>query len=164
LSGEGAILGTLQYMSPEQLDGKDADERSDIFAFGCVLFEMITGNRAFAGATPASVAGAIMSGEPSSMTAAQPLAPAALDRLVRQCLESGRAISVRSRHQASNGVAPDSGRQHAGAQSGTGFAEIARDMGIRRGWRSCHCAGGCLLHAARPGIGPTADDTRIGIA
>src|ERR1700693_4926683 len=65
LTGQGQILGTLQYMSPEQLQGKEVDARRDLFSFGCVLYEMLTGKRAFEGASAASVIAAIMESEPA---------------------------------------------------------------------------------------------------
>jgi serine/threonine-protein kinase len=83
---EGAILGTMQYMSPEQLEGRPADSRSDIFAFGALLYEMVTGRKAFEGATQASVIGAILHTEPPRISAVAPLAPPALERIVRRCL------------------------------------------------------------------------------
>jgi serine/threonine protein kinase len=86
LTQEGAIVGTLQYMAPEQLQGKDADARSDIFSFGCVLYELFTGRRAFDGADSASIIAAILKEEPAPMTALAPVTPPALDRLVRKCL------------------------------------------------------------------------------
>ena len=86
LTQEGTILGTFQYMAPEQLEGKDADGRTDIFAFGAVLYEMATGKKAFAGANQASLITAIMSSEPAPISAVQPTSPAALDRVVRTCL------------------------------------------------------------------------------
>ena len=73
LTGEGAILGTPQYMAPEQYEGKEADARSDIFAFGCVVYEMVTGKRCFDGKTNASVIGAVLGGEPASMRALAPV-------------------------------------------------------------------------------------------
>ena len=73
-------------MSPEQLEGKDADARSDIFAFGCVLYEMATGKKAFSGASQASLISSIMKEEPAPISAVAPMAPTALDRVVRRCL------------------------------------------------------------------------------
>jgi eukaryotic-like serine/threonine-protein kinase len=86
LTAEGTLLGTFQYMAPEQFEGREADARSDIFALGAVLYEMATGRRAFEGKTPASVMAAILEREPQPITASQPLVPAALDRLVKACL------------------------------------------------------------------------------
>src|SRR5215510_1132084 len=82
----GMILGTLQYMAPEQLEGKDADARTDIFAFGALLYEMATGKKAFSGASQASLITAIMSSEPPAISTLQPMTPPALDRIVRVCL------------------------------------------------------------------------------
>src|SRR6058998_3510838 len=86
LTQEGTILGTFQYMAPEQLEGHEADPRTDIFAFGAVLYEMLTGRKAFEGKTQASLIGAIMHGKPAPIASLQPLAPASLDRVVRKSL------------------------------------------------------------------------------
>jgi eukaryotic-like serine/threonine-protein kinase len=87
LTSEGAIVGTLQYMAPEQVEGKPADARTDLWALGAILYEMLTGRRAFAGDSAASLIGNIMNAEPPAPpTAVQPLTPPGLDRLVRQCL------------------------------------------------------------------------------
>jgi Tol biopolymer transport system component len=86
ITREGSLLGTLQYMAPEQLEGKEADARTDIFAFGALLYEMATGRKAFAGATQASLIGAILRDEPRSISEVQPLTPRELDRLVKICL------------------------------------------------------------------------------
>jgi Tol biopolymer transport system component len=86
LTQEGTILGTFQYMAPEQLEGKPADARTDIFALGSTLYEMAAGRPAFAGDTPMSVASAILRSEPRPMAEAAPMTPPALDRLVRRCL------------------------------------------------------------------------------
>ena len=86
LTAEGTILGTLQYMAPEQLEGKEADGRTDIFAFGAMVYEMVTGKKAFEGKSQASLISAIMSAEPESMSTLQPLAPPVLDRIVKRCL------------------------------------------------------------------------------
>ncbi|MBI5265782.1 MAG: serine/threonine-protein kinase, partial [candidate division Zixibacteria bacterium] len=87
LTGEGTILGTLQYMAPEQLEGKEADARSDLFAFGAVLYEMATGKRAFDGKSQASLIAAILREEPRSVSQVSPMSPPMLDRVVKQCLE-----------------------------------------------------------------------------
>jgi len=86
LTGEGQIVGTFQYMSPEQVEGKEVDARSDIFSFGAMLHEMATGRRAFEGQTQASVAAAILEREPPPISALAPVSPPGLDRLVRACL------------------------------------------------------------------------------
>jgi serine/threonine-protein kinase len=86
LTAEGAIVGTMQYMAPEQLEGKEADTRSDIFALGTVTYEMTTGRRAFTGKSQASLIAAILTSDPPSISTLQPMTPPALDRLVRRCL------------------------------------------------------------------------------
>jgi serine/threonine protein kinase len=86
LTAEGTIVGTLQYMAPEQLEGKDADARTDIFSFGAVLYEMITVKKAFEGKNQASVIAAILTVEPQAVSAIQPMTPPALDRVVKRCL------------------------------------------------------------------------------
>jgi serine/threonine protein kinase/Tol biopolymer transport system component len=86
LTTEGALIGTFQYMAPEQLEGKEADARSDLWALGCVLYEMATGSSAFEGRSRASLIAAILEREPRAMREVVPLAPPALERLVRQCL------------------------------------------------------------------------------
>ena len=86
LTVEGTILGTFQYMSPEQIEGKEADARSDIFALGAVLYEMATGQKAFAGKTQASLIGSIMHSAPEAVSQVVPLAPPAFDRVVETCL------------------------------------------------------------------------------
>ncbi|MDD5543054.1 MAG: protein kinase [Acidobacteriia bacterium] len=86
LTTAGTIVGTIQYMSPEQIEGKEADGRSDIFALGVVLYEMATGKRAFEGKSQISVASAILEKDPEPISSSQPSAPPALDRVVQTCL------------------------------------------------------------------------------
>jgi Tol biopolymer transport system component len=86
LTGDGTMLGTFQYMAPEQLEGKPADVRTDIFALGSVLYEMATGHRAFEAKSQASLIVAILEHEPPPMTTLQPLTPPDLERLVKVCL------------------------------------------------------------------------------
>jgi Tol biopolymer transport system component len=90
LTQKGTLLGTYHYMAPEQLEGEDADSRADVFAFGAVLYEMVTGKRAFTGSSPASLIGAILHTDPPPLSERQPLAPAALERVARKCLAKDR--------------------------------------------------------------------------
>ena len=85
-TGVGTLLGTMPYMSPEQIEGRDVDARSDIFSLGAVIYEMVTGQRAFKGDSPASVIGSILKDEPAPISTVQPLAPASLDHVVTTCL------------------------------------------------------------------------------
>jgi eukaryotic-like serine/threonine-protein kinase len=86
LTAPGAILGTFQYMSPEQIEGQDTDARSDIFAFGVVLYEMVTGQKAFTGKTHASLISSILRDQPRPLAELQPLTPPLLDHVVGRCL------------------------------------------------------------------------------
>ncbi len=86
LTAEGTILGTFQYMAPEQLEGRESDSRTDIFAFGAVLYEMATGQKAFSGRSQASLIASILSSEPPPISTVQPMTPPALDRVVKTCL------------------------------------------------------------------------------
>ena len=83
---EGTIIGTFHYMSPEQVEGKDTDGRSDIFSMGAVLYEMVTGHRAFQGKSQLSVASAILEKEPSPIISIKPTTPPALEHAIRRCL------------------------------------------------------------------------------
>jgi Tol biopolymer transport system component/serine/threonine protein kinase len=94
----GAVLGTLPYMPPEQLEGRATDARADIFALGCVLYEMLTGRRAFRGDSEASVISAIMAHEPAPLATLQPATPAALDHLIRSCLQKDPDQRAESAH------------------------------------------------------------------
>lgn len=98
LTQEGTILGTLQYMAPEQLEGEEADARTDIFAFGAVLYEMLTGRRAFEGKTKTSLIAAIVDREPPAITALQPLTPPALEHVIRRCMEKDPEDRWQSAH------------------------------------------------------------------
>ena len=86
LTADGVIVGTFQYMAPEQLEGREADARTDLFAFGALLYEMMTGKRAFEGSSRASLIAAILDREPEPISVLQPLTPPALEHLVRRCL------------------------------------------------------------------------------
>lgn len=112
----GVVAGTAPYMAPEQLEGKQTDARTGIFAFGCALYEMVTGRRAFAGQTEAGIITAIMSCEPPALSALQPMTPPALDRLVHRRLAKD----------------PDARWQHAADVAG-GLAYTGRvEFGLHR--------------------------------
>jgi eukaryotic-like serine/threonine-protein kinase len=126
LTQQGSIVGTFQFMAPEVLQGQEADARSDIFSFGCVLYEMITGKRAFEGKSQISVASAILEKDPEAITIAQPSAPAALDHVVQDCL----AKDPGSRWQN----AADIARELRWVASGGSGVAPAPSVPPRRGW------------------------------
>src|SRR5437870_13336984 len=86
LTAQGTILGTFQYMAPEQLEGQDADARTDIFALGAVLYEMLTGRKAFEGKSQATLIASIIGSDPPPISALLPVSPPLLDDVVRTCL------------------------------------------------------------------------------
>ena len=98
LTAEGTILGTFQYMAPEQLEGKEADARTDLFALGEILYEMATGKRAFEGKSQASLIAAILEREPAPISAVAPLTPPALERVVRACLAKDPDERIQTAH------------------------------------------------------------------
>jgi serine/threonine protein kinase len=98
LTAEGAIVGTFQYMAPEQLEGQEVDQRADLWALGCVLYEMATGARAFEGATQASLIGSIMHAQPAPVSEQVDLSPPEFDRLVSACLAKDPDDRVQSAH------------------------------------------------------------------
>src|SRR6202165_1114917 len=100
LTAEGTIIGTMQYMSPEQLEGKETDARSDLFSFGAVLYEMLAGKHAFDGKSQASVIAAILEHEPQPVSTFQPMTPPALDRLIRTCLAKDPEERIQTAHDA----------------------------------------------------------------
>ncbi len=98
LTAQGTILGTFQYMAPEQIEGQEADARSDIWAFGCVLYEMLTGKRAFEAKTQATLIAAIVDRQPQPVSAVQPLTPPGLDRIIAACLAKDPADRLQTAH------------------------------------------------------------------
>ena len=98
LTTAGAMIGTIQYMSPEQIEGKEADARSDLFALGAVLYEMATGARPFEGKSQISVASAILEKEPAPISVAQPLTPSAFERVVTACLAKNPEDRLQNAH------------------------------------------------------------------
>src|SRR5262249_47305619 len=86
LTGAHVVVGTPQYMAPEQIEGKAADIRTDLFALGCVLYEVLTGQKAFDDKSPSSVMASILATEPRPLKELQPLTPASLERAIKRCL------------------------------------------------------------------------------
>jgi hypothetical protein len=127
LTAEGAIVGTFQYMSPEQLEGREADPRSDLWALGCVLYEMATGRRAYEASTQASLISSIMRDSPRPLAELAPMSPPALERLVAQCLAKD----------------PDERWQSAG--------DVRRELAWIAGGSSASGAGPAASRSARPG-------------
>jgi Tol biopolymer transport system component len=112
LTAEGSIVGTVPYMAPEQLEGRRADARTDVFALGSVLYEMVTGRKAFSGTSQASLISAILTTEPPPPSASQPMSPPPLDRLVRTCLAKDPNERWQSAHDVElqlRGIAETSG-------------------------------------------------------
>jgi len=128
LTGEGTILGTLQYMAPEQLEGKEADARTDIFALGAVIYEMATGRKAFDGRSQASLISAIMTAEPPPISTLQSMTPPALDHVVWTCL----AKEPGARWQTAHDVLLElEWLTEAGSQVGAPGSLATRRMGRR---------------------------------
>ena len=140
LTSEGSVLGTLQYMAPEQLEGKEADARTDIFALGAVTYEMATGRKAFEGKSHASLIAAILEREPPPITALKPLASPALDHVVRTCL----AKDPETRWQTAHDVLV---QLKWISEGGTAAQTIvpADALRLRNRWRLGWIAAGCLF-------------------
>ena len=136
LTGRGAILGMLQYMAPEQLEGKPADARTDIFAFGALLYEMLTGRRAFEGTSQASLISAILSSDPPPIAVLQPLSPPALDRVVKKCLAKDPDERWQSAHDLTSELKwiAESGLQTAVAAPGVDAQVRSRARTQTYGW------------------------------
>ena len=129
---EGTILGTLQYMAPEQLEGKEADARSDIFSFGVMLYESITGRKVFAGSSQASLIAAVMSANPPPVSTIQPMASPALDRVVRRCL----AKSPDDRWQSAGDLLSElEWIAEAGSEAGMSAPAAAKRRSRERMWQ-----------------------------
>ena len=140
LTAEGTVVGTFQYMAPEQLEGHEADARSDIFALGAVLYEMTTGLRAFEGKTTASTIAAILAGEPKPISAILPMTPLALERVVKSCLAKDPDERIQTAHDVKLQLkwASDTGSQ-------SGVPAVAAPVRSRRWWKFAWALLGALL-------------------
>jgi serine/threonine-protein kinase len=146
ITARGTILGTLQYMAPEQLEGKEADARTDLWALGAIVYEMATGRRAFEGDSQVSLIGNIMNAEPAALATLQPLTPPALERVVRKCLAKHRDDRWDTAHDVADEL------RWVAQTSGAG-ALTAVQPRRRRGLRlAVMAAAGLLLLAAGAGL------------
>jgi serine/threonine protein kinase/Tol biopolymer transport system component len=144
LTTAGSVVGTIQYMSPEQLEGSEVDARSDIFALGALLYEMATGKPAFSGKSQITVASAILEKDPEPVSTVNPLAPAALDYLVATCLAKDRE----QRFQSAHDVRLQLQWIGAGSRSSTAQPEV-RQKSSRLAWIA---AGALALLAIAAGV------------
>src|SRR5262245_34886041 len=163
LTGEGVILGTLHYMAPEQVEGKDADARSDLFAFGALVYEMTTGKRAFDGTSAASVMAKILEHEPPPMSTLQPITPPALDRVVRKCLAKDPEARWHSAHDLHDEL-----RWIADAPPQVAASPAARRRGRERlAWTAAALLAGvsavALVVALAPRPAPSTPEMRVEI-
>ncbi len=151
ITAQGTILGTFQYMAPEQVEGGEADARTDIFAFGSVLYEMITGKKAFEGKTQTNLVAAILERDPPPLTTVQPLAPPLVDSIVRKCLaknpddrwQTASDLGSALRWAAEGANATTSGATAVAGTPRTGARRVAnaRRRGGGNSWlgRDRHC-------------------------
>ena len=164
LTREGTVIGTVSYMAPEQVEGRHADARTDIFAFGSVLYEMTTGKRPFEGASQPSIFSAILRDDPAPVTAVAPLCPPALDRLIRTCLakdpgerwQSAHDVGLQLRAISEGAVTPAMRAATPRVRSGPASSVAGRRCGRRRGGGSP-----ALARAARTARGRSASPRRL---
>jgi eukaryotic-like serine/threonine-protein kinase len=148
LTRAGSILGTFQYMAPEQLEGQEADARTDIFAFGAVVYEMVTGKRAFEGKSQASLIAAILERDPAPLSILQPVSPPALERVVTKCLAKDPDSRWHSAHDLHDEL-----QWVAGAGSHLGVVTPAVTAPRRQsGWRLWPLALASLVTAGASGL------------
>jgi len=151
LTQEGTILGTFQYMAPEQLEGKDADARTDVFALGATLYEMATGKKAFTAASQASLITAIMSAEPPMISSVVPMSPPQLDHVVKTCL----AKDPEERWQSAADIRRELrwiGERSGSAEPVSAVRRPRRGWATWVGWSIAACLAAVLLvsQATRP--------------
>jgi serine/threonine-protein kinase len=147
LTEKGTVMGTFQYMSPEQLEGREADPRTDIFSLGCVLYEMATGKKAFTGTSQASLISAILRDQPRPISELTPLAPPALERLITTCLTKDPEDRRQNARDVKNEL---SWIAQAGSQAGSPAVVVGQRRRSARLLRSV--AAGLALVAAVLGI------------
>ena len=156
LTAAGTVLGTFQYMSPEQVEGKEADQRSDIFSLGAMLYEMATGKRAFEGKTPASVIGAILERDPAPVSSVQASSPVALDRIVKTCLAKDPDDRFQSVHDVKlqlKWAGEASPITVGAAESGVNAAAAPDAVAAKNAWLPWAVAGVATLAALALAVG-----------
>ena len=146
LTARGTVVGTFQYMSPEQIEGKEADARSDIFALGGALYEMATGKRAFEGKTTASVIAAVLERDPPPISAVQPMSPPALDRVVKTCLAKDPDERFQTVHDVKLQL---KWIVEGGSQAGAPAPVAARRKNRERAWVAAARKGECAVRISR---------------
>ena len=159
LTERGTVLGTFQYMAPEQLEGGEADGRSDIFAFGAVLYEMATGKKAFTGKSQASLIGSILRDEPPSISEAAPMIPPALNRVVKTCLAKDPEDRFQTAHDAKLQLEwiAEGGSQAGLAGARRGAAQEPREARLGRRGRRARRRGPRHVRLDPPRAGPALD-------
>ena len=159
LTQQGTILGTFQYMAPEQLEGHEADARTDIFAFGAVLYETFTGKKAFEGKSQASRIGASLRDDPPPVSRIQPLAPAALDRIISTCL----AKDPDDRYQSTQDLLRDLRWVASGSSEGANVQMAAPSVPSNRlPWLVAAATTIALIATAAIALRPTGEGTPAG--
>jgi Tol biopolymer transport system component len=148
LTAEGTIVGTVQYMAPEQLEGKEADARTDIFALGAMLYEMLTGRRAFGGKSNAALISSILAAEPPPISTVQPLTPPALEHLIARCM----AKDPEERWQSAADIGAEL-KWIASGSSQAGMPAAAAGKRRKRDWIGWAVAGAVSLAVAGMFVG-----------
>ena len=157
LTGAHTVVGTPQYMAPEQIEGKEVDARTDIFAFGCVLYELLTGHRAFEGKSASSIMASVLATNPKPIAELVPLTPPALERIVQRCL----AKDPEDRWQTARDVAAELQWVSQGGSRVGLPAIVTVKRRVREGIAWAACARGA---AAGGGIRGGLGETRSGAA
>jgi serine/threonine-protein kinase len=136
VTAAGTLVGTLPYMAPEQVEGREADARTDLWALGCLLYEMVTGRRAFEGTTTGSLVGEILAKEPAPLATRQPLTPPALERLVKRCLAKDLDQRLDSAHDVADELRwiATAGGQVTVSAPGAASAGAGRGWSRRSAW------------------------------